>query len=45
MYLLVNRNTGKQWRKAPTREMARQLKRSKGFKHVIVRAADMAVVR
>jgi hypothetical protein len=35
-YALVNKNTGKQWRMAATREEARELKRMKGFKHMIV---------
>lgn len=44
-YILVNRKTGKQWRKAATREEARELKRANGFKHVILNAATGQVVR
>jgi hypothetical protein len=44
-YVLVNKNTGKQWRKAATREEARQLKASKGYKHAILNLTTNMVVR
>lgn len=44
-YILVNRKTGKQWRKAATREEAREIKRNNGFKHMIVHASTGNVVR
>ena len=44
-YALVNKQSGKQWRTAATREEARVLKRSKGFKHAIVNLANNMVVR
>lgn len=44
-YMLVNRKTGKVWRKTVTREDARMWKREAGFKHSIVRVADGAVIR
>lgn len=44
-YILVNRKTGKQWRKAATRDEARMLKRDAGFKHNIVNATTGQVVR
>ena len=44
-YLLVNRVSGKIFRKAKTRDQARMLKRNAGFKHVIVNTERMEVVR
>lgn len=44
-YLLVNRVSGKIFRKAKTREQARAIKRSAGYKHAIVNTERMEVVR
>lgn len=44
-YVLINKNTGKQWRKAATREEARSLKRANGFKHAIMNLTTGMVVR
>lgn len=44
-YILVNRRTGKVWRKAATRDEARMLKRSRNFQHNIVNQMTGQVVR
>jgi len=44
-YNLINRKSGKMFRKAPTREAARALKRAHGFKHSILNTTTMQVVR
>ena len=44
-YNLINRKSGKMFRKAATREAARAIKRANNFKHSIVRTDTMQVVR
>ncbi len=44
-YNLINRKSGKMFRKAPTREAARAIKRQHGYKHSILNTATMQVVR
>ena len=45
-YTLINRKTGKQFRKKfATRDTARMAKRDMGFKHNIVRADSGMVIR
>ena len=44
-YTLINRKSGKMFRKAATREAARAIKRAHNFKHSIVRMDTMQVVR
>jgi len=44
-YNLINRKSGKMFRKAPTREAARAIKRQHNFKHAILNTATMQEVR
>lgn len=44
-YVLINRKSGKVFRQASTRDVARSIKRDYGFKHSIVDTSRMAVVR
>jgi len=44
-YNLINRKSGKMFRKAATREAARAIKRQHNFKHSIVRIDTMQEVR
>ena len=44
-YALVNKKSGKIFRKATTRDQARMLKRDAGFKHAILNTHNMEVVR
>ena len=44
-YVLINRKSGKVFRQAATRDVARSIKRDYGFQHAIVDTSRMAVVR
>lgn len=46
-YMLINKTSGKMFRKAATREQARTIKRNHGFKHIITREVSgaMEVIR
>lgn len=44
-YMLINKVSGKKFRRAGTREEARSIKRLHGFKHAIVNTCSLAIVR
>ena len=44
-YNLINRKSGKMFRKAATREAARAIKRQHNFRHSILNVETMQVVR